>query len=78
MNHNEFISKQYSRHAAHFDDGLSSDEKAKLTNSWFDTSTADYWRHIRAFECAELLAKGEDLSWVTIGDGRWEIGRAHV
>lgn len=78
MNSKSFIQQQYSSHALHFNNALSGDDKSKLTNTWFDTSTADYWRHIRAFECAELLANGEDVSWVTIGDGRWGLDSIRI
>lgn len=49
-----------------------------LTNSWLDFSSADSWRHQRAFEAAELLATDLDLSWLTIGDGRLGVDSIRI
>jgi ubiquinone/menaquinone biosynthesis C-methylase UbiE len=49
-----------------------------LTNSWLDFSSADSWRHQRAFEAAELLVTDLDLSWLTIGDGRLGVDSIRI
>lgn len=40
----DFVEQHYARHAKHFENDLVDGERA----SWFDDSTADYWRHARA------------------------------
>ena len=49
-----------------------------LTSSWLDFSTADSWRHQRAFEAAELLTTDLSLTWLTIGDGRLGIDSIRI
>ena len=44
-----------------------------LIESWFDTSTADYWRHQRMYEAAQYLARSSDGQWLTIGDGQYGL-----
>lgn len=45
----------------------------KLIDSWFDTSTADYWRHRRMYEAADYLARSTTGQWLTIGDGQYGL-----
>jgi ubiquinone/menaquinone biosynthesis C-methylase UbiE len=44
-----------------------------LIESWFDKSSADYWRHRRMYEAAEYLARPTDGQWLTIGDGQYGL-----
>ncbi|MBN2485921.1 MAG: class I SAM-dependent methyltransferase [Bacteroidales bacterium] len=50
-----------------------SEEHIKLTESWFDETTADYWLHNRMYEAADCIAGHESATWLTIGDGRWGL-----
>ncbi len=44
-----------------------------LVESWFDTSSADYWRHRRMYEAARYLTQWTDGQWLTIGDGQYGL-----
>jgi ubiquinone/menaquinone biosynthesis C-methylase UbiE len=67
----------YARHVEHLDSYLDG-EHAKRAAAWFDETTADYWRHSRMYECAEILKVHPDASWVTIGDGRFGLDSIHL
>jgi ubiquinone/menaquinone biosynthesis C-methylase UbiE len=45
----------------------------ELIESWFDTSTADYWRHRRMYEAAQYLTRWSDGPWLTVGDGQYGL-----
>jgi SAM-dependent methyltransferase len=45
----------------------------RLIDSWFDKSTADYWRHRRMYEAAEYLAHSKGEQWLTVGDGQYGL-----
>ena len=45
----------------------------RLIDSWFDESTADYWRHRRMYEAAQYLARSKDEKWLTVGDGQYGL-----
>lgn len=78
MSSQNFIERHYSRHASHFETDLVESERVRISNSWFDESTADYWRHARAYECAHLLAHRSSTSWLTVGDGRWGLDSIRI
>lgn len=50
-----------------------SERHRKLADSWFDESTADYWRHRRMYEIVECLSDKGEARWLTVGDGRWGL-----
>jgi len=68
-----FVEESYSRHAGHFELDLVEPDRARIVNSWFDENTADYWRHARAYECADCVAADGPATWLTIGDGSWGL-----
>ena len=78
MKQNGFIERHYARHAEHFANDLVDTERIRIAESWFDESTADHWRHARAYECAELLATQASASWLTVGDGRWGLDAIRI
>jgi ubiquinone/menaquinone biosynthesis C-methylase UbiE len=57
---------------------LASAERVRIANSWFDETTADFWRHNRAYQCAECLSEFSEASWLTIGDGRWGLDSVQI
>lgn len=63
----------HDKHASHFDNDIVDEERIKISNSWFDETTADHWRHIRAYECADCLKSLPEASWLTVGDGRFGL-----
>lgn len=69
----KFIGQSYHRQAAHFDKDLMDEERQAIAASWFDESTADFWRHARMYECADCLSDFPDANWLTVGDGRWGL-----
>lgn len=79
MNEESFIEQHYARHAKHFETDLVDEERKRISASWLDETTADYWRHSRAYECAQILASGNgDASWLTVGDGRWGLDSVRI
>jgi len=78
MPSSNFIERHYARHASHFDSDLVESERVRISTSWFDESTADFWRHARAYECAGLLAHRANASWLTVGDGRWGLDSIRI
>lgn len=60
----------YARHRANGEPGA--DAAAALERA-LDPSTADAWRHHRAYEIAEYLGRSPGETWLTIGDGRWGL-----
>jgi SAM-dependent methyltransferase len=73
-----FLDAQYSKHAGHFDVYVSGESEHRIAESWFDKTTADYWRHARAYECVDLLKGFKDSSWLTVGDGRWGLDAIRI
>jgi SAM-dependent methyltransferase len=67
-----FEASSYERHAEHFANDLVDPERIAISGSWFDDSTADYWRHARMYECADCILD-KSASWLTVGDGRWGL-----
>ncbi len=55
----------------------SSEEYQKLTETWFDESTADYWMHNRMYEAVDCI-KDLNSSWLTVGDGRWGLDAIRI
>lgn len=53
-----------------------SNSKGKRAESWFDKSTADYWRHERGYQILNALNK--DTSWITVGDGRFGLDSVRI
>ena len=63
--------KSYENQSRIFSD--TSDEAMRLAESWFDESTADYWRHRRMYEAVDCIADKCSARWLTVGDGRWGL-----
>lgn len=70
---NNFSLQSYQQHADHFSRDLIDEKRIAISRSWFDTSTADYWRHERMYEFADCLVGRNDSEWLTVGDGRWGL-----
>jgi ubiquinone/menaquinone biosynthesis C-methylase UbiE len=68
----EFSQWSYDNQAKHFE--KENDFPQDLYESWLNTNTADYWRHLRAFEAVSIFkkmsSKSTPFKWLTIGDGR--------
>lgn len=70
----DFLKFSYQKHAEHFASDSIEQERIRIAEPWFDESTADYWRHARGYEYADLLLPEEaSASWLTVGDGRWGL-----
>lgn len=78
MDDHSFVEQHYVRHARHFENDLVDAERIRISKSWFDDSTADYWRHARAYSCADLLSHRSGVSWLTVGDGRWGLDAIRI
>ena len=63
--------KSYQSQSRIFSD--TSDEAMRLAESWFDETTADYWRHRRMYEAVDCVADKSNTRWLTVGDGRWGL-----
>ena len=69
----DFSEKSYKKHEDHLDKDLTSEDRLKIHDTWFQEDTADYWRHDRMYEIAEVLRADKDAHWLTIGDGRYGL-----
>jgi len=59
---------------AYMDQDIQKENRDVLHQSWFETDTADYWRHERMYDTIRPFANGQkDSSWLTIGDGRYGL-----
>lgn len=67
----EVLDRSYYNQSQIFAD--KSERHRKLADSWFDESTADYWRHRRMYEIVECLSDKGEARWLTVGDGRWGL-----
>lgn len=55
-------------------DDVNREERRAFHQSWFDETTADYWRHQRMYEAIRPLAEGyREGTWLTVGDGRYGL-----
>lgn len=75
MNYHEII---YSKHVDNFAKELVNEDRICISNSWFDETTADYWRHARSYEFLDCLFHLSDTSWLTVGDGRWGLDSIRI
>lgn len=55
-----------------------SEEHAKLAESWFDETTADYWLHNRMYEAVDCIKGYKSSRWLTVGDGRWGLDSIRI
>ena len=75
----DFTALSYQKHAENFAASLTAPDRIRIAESWFDESSADFWRHSRAYECADLLLPEEAASsWLTVGDGRWGLDSLRI
>lgn len=75
-NNRDFITFTSTSHAKHFENEDEFSEK--LTNAWLDDTSADSWRHNRAFEPAQLVSRFFSANWLTVGDGRWGLDSQRI
>src|SRR5580698_4749001 len=68
-----FQELSYQRHAKGFGADRSDPDRKRISDSWFDRSTADYWRHSRCYEIAKILGGIAGERWLTVGDGRFGL-----
>jgi SAM-dependent methyltransferase len=68
-----FQEVSYRRHAEGFGTDLTDPGRRKISDSWFDRSTADFWRHARSYAVAGLLGGVPGERWLTVGDGRFGL-----
>lgn len=55
-------------------DDVHKEERRAFHQSWFDETTADYWRHQRMYESIRPLADFyRKEPWLTVGDGRYGL-----
>jgi ubiquinone/menaquinone biosynthesis C-methylase UbiE len=69
----EFHEVSYRYHQAHWKAITEDQNWRRLIDSWFDTSSADYWRHRRMYEAAQHLGGLEGERWFTVGDGQFGL-----
>ena len=69
----DFEKVSYERHADHFAADLVDQKRIQKTETWFDETTADYWRHQRMYEPVRHLAHDTSATWLTVGDGRFGL-----
>ena len=64
--------------ARHWDHDAQNEERTAVHESWFNEETADYWRHARMYEPARLLDHLPELTWLTVGDGRFGLDSIRI
>jgi ubiquinone/menaquinone biosynthesis C-methylase UbiE len=69
----QFHETSYRYHRDHWKAITESNEWRRLIESWFDKTTADYWRHRRMYEAAQYLAASKNDRWLTVGDGQYGL-----
>ena len=55
-----------------------SEKHSKLTETWFDETTADYWLHNRMYEAIDCIKNSDSSRWLTVGDGRWGLDAIRI
>jgi ubiquinone/menaquinone biosynthesis C-methylase UbiE len=67
----DFSQYSYQAHEKHGQEYLHDEEKRKLTQTWYEKNTVDYWRHKRMYDCLlPVLETYRSAKWLTVGDGR--------
>ena len=74
----EFQELSYRKHAADFDRDLTDPQRLAIGRTWFDSGTADYWRHQRLYEAVDAFRGEPDATWLTIGDGRYGLDAIRI
>lgn len=70
MNHINLNSSQ----KTHMEMDFINEDRKKIHQSWFAENTVDFWRHSRMYDTIQQFALYyKDLSWLTIGDGRYGL-----
>lgn len=69
----DFHEVSYRYHQDHWKAITEDQNWRKLIDSWFDTASADYWRHRRMYEAAQHLGGKKDERWFTVGDGQYGL-----
>lgn len=69
----QFHENSYRFHQSHWQAITEDKDWRRIIESWFDTSSADYWRHCRMYEAAQHLVCAEDEHWLTVGDGQYGL-----
>jgi ubiquinone/menaquinone biosynthesis C-methylase UbiE len=67
----DFSQSSYEAHEKHGQEYLQDEEKRKITQTWYEKNTTDYWRHQRMYDCLlPILETYRGAKWLTVGDGR--------
>jgi ubiquinone/menaquinone biosynthesis C-methylase UbiE len=69
----QFHETSYRYHRDHWKAITEDKNWGRVIDSWFDKSSADYWRHRRMYEIAQYLGRASDEKWVTVGDGQYGL-----
>jgi ubiquinone/menaquinone biosynthesis C-methylase UbiE len=69
----DFAGESYQLHGEHYmhDPAINGEEGAKRIDSWFDETSADFWRQARMYDIVNLLPDPDTAKWLTVGDGRY-------
>ena len=68
----------HDRHVQHWHDDAANPDREEIHDHWFRRDTADAWRHLRMYEPVECFDHRKDLSFLTIGDGRFGIDSIRI
>src|SRR5690348_10332859 len=69
----DFHEVSYRYHEAHWKAVTEDQTWRRTINSWFDSGSADYWRHRRMYEAAQYLGGVKEERWFTVGDGQYGL-----
>jgi ubiquinone/menaquinone biosynthesis C-methylase UbiE len=68
-----FQDASYAAHVRDCAEDAENSDRKEIFDSWFDTTTADAWRHARGYEIADYLGGVPGEKWLTVGDGRFGL-----
>ncbi len=70
--------KIHEHHVKHWHDDAQNPDREEFHESRFRDDTADSWRHARMYEPIRCLDHRKDLSFLTIGDGRFGLDSIRI
>jgi hypothetical protein len=61
------IEQSYLRHANHMENELLDESRIRISHSWFDDTTADYWRYSRMYSKSPWIQQPKGRLLIGVG-----------
>ncbi len=68
----------HDQHVQHWHNDAADPDREEIHEHWFRRDTADAWRHLRMYEPVQCFDHRKDLSFLTIGDGRFGLDSIRI